>query len=326
MTDCTFEKLHEILAANPAGVLFVRDELSGWLADLERQGRESERGFFLQAWNGDAGFTIDRIGRGSIHVPKVCVSLFGNIQPARLRGYLSDAMRGGPGDDGLLQRFQVLTWPDLPRTWNLIDRPTNAAALKTAEHVFSELTELSANDPIRAAFAPDAQELFFAWWTELETKLRGNTLHPAMASHLAKYRKLMPSLAGLFEVADRASGEAAIDSQIAISLAHAKQAAALCDYLEQHAQRVYSCMIAPEMRGARELARHMKTRKLPSPFATRDVYLKGWSGLDNPQNARTALAVLEDAGWVRRTGNETRASAGRPSEAWLINPGVLRAE
>jgi putative DNA primase/helicase len=106
LTDATYEKLHEILSDNAAGVLVARDELTGWLADLEKQGRESERGFYLQSWNGDAGFSIDRIGRGSIYVPAVCVSLFGNIQPSRLRSYLSDAVAGGPTDDGLFQRFR----------------------------------------------------------------------------------------------------------------------------------------------------------------------------------------------------------------------------
>jgi hypothetical protein len=79
LTDATFEKLHEILAQNPAGVLVIRDELTGWLAELDRLGRKGERAFFLQAWNGDSGFTVDRIGRGSIYVPAVCVSLLGNI-------------------------------------------------------------------------------------------------------------------------------------------------------------------------------------------------------------------------------------------------------
>jgi hypothetical protein len=53
---------------NPSGVLVIRDELSGWLATLDKPGREGERGFFLSAWNGDTGYTMDRIGRGSIHV------------------------------------------------------------------------------------------------------------------------------------------------------------------------------------------------------------------------------------------------------------------
>jgi putative DNA primase/helicase len=48
--DATFEKLHEILGENPAGGLLLRDELSGWLASMERQGRESERAFMLECW------------------------------------------------------------------------------------------------------------------------------------------------------------------------------------------------------------------------------------------------------------------------------------
>src|ERR1019366_991971 len=34
-TDATYEKLHEIMQDNPAGVLEVRDEQPSWLADLE---------------------------------------------------------------------------------------------------------------------------------------------------------------------------------------------------------------------------------------------------------------------------------------------------
>ena len=41
--DATFEKLHEILSENPAGVLSVRDELIGWLGELEKpDGRANE--------------------------------------------------------------------------------------------------------------------------------------------------------------------------------------------------------------------------------------------------------------------------------------------
>jgi putative DNA primase/helicase len=107
--DATPEKLHELLRDNPAGMLVIRDELSGLLATLDRPGREGERGFFLSAWNGDTSYTMDRIGRGSIYVEACCVSMLGGIQPARLRSYLlTDALADGPQNDGLLQRFQLL--------------------------------------------------------------------------------------------------------------------------------------------------------------------------------------------------------------------------
>jgi len=47
------------------------------------------------------------------------------------------------------------------------------------------------------------RELFIEWLAELEAKIRGDELHPALVSHLSKYRSLMPSLALLFELADR---------------------------------------------------------------------------------------------------------------------------
>jgi Protein of unknown function (DUF3987) len=325
LQSVTFEKLHEILARNPAGVLVVRDELTGWLAELDRQGRECERGFFLEAWNGDGSFTVDRIGRGSIFVPAVCVSLLGNIQPTRLRWYLSQVVAGGPQDDGLFQRFQIAVWPDLPRDWVLVDRRVNQEALQTAEHVFQRLVNLSADDPIRMRFGEDAQKLFFSWWTDLEKqKVRSGELVPALVSHFSKYRKLMPALAGLFELADRAA-MGALDSEVVIDLNHARQAAALCDdYFAAHAKRIYSCITTPELRAARELARHIQRRSLQDIFTTREVYLKGWSGLSTPESARDALEVLEEANWVVRVQSPSSPLGGRPAEEWAINPKVSR--
>jgi putative DNA primase/helicase len=315
--------LHEILAQNPAGVLVLRDELTGWLAGLDRLGREGERGFYLQAWSGDDGYAIDRIGRGSIYVPHVCVSLLGNIQPTRLRSYLSEVIAGGPNDDGLFQRFQILVWPDLPRKWKLVDRPANDTALQVVERVFQVLADLSADDPVRMHFASDAQELFLEWWSELERKLRGDSaLAPSLVAHFAKYRSLMPTLAGLFELADRAAEGEGVSGETQISLQHARQAAAFCEYLEAHANRVYSCIVSPQLRAARDLAGHIRRGALPATFTTRTVYLKGWTGLDEPEKAQAALRLLEDAGWVRRSTPRVSESGGRPSELWNINPKV----
>jgi hypothetical protein len=326
LTDSTFEKMHEIHNENPAGLFVVRDELTGWLAELDKQGREGERGFYLQGWNGDAGYTVDRIGRGSIYVPAVCISLLGNIQPARLRWLLSQAFNGGPSDDGLFQRFQILVWPDPPRDWRLIDRPPNSAALGAVEKIFSTLANLSADDPVRMRFSPEAQPLFYEWLSELENKIRSDSGLPApFVAHLAKYRSLMPTLAGLFELAELAN-EGAVQSEALISLSHAQQAAALSEYLESHARRVYACVISPECRAARELARHIQGGDLAEAFATRSVYLKGWGGLDTAERVRGAICLLEDAGWLRRAEIPSLPAGGRPSELWEINPKVTRHE
>jgi len=323
VNDATFEALHQTMSENPAGILVIRDELTGWWSQLDRAGREGERAFCLQAWNGDTGHTIDRIGRGTIHVEACCMSMLGGIQPGRLRSYMVDALEDGPSNDGLIQRFQLLVWPDTAPDWSYVDRAPDAASEQQAARVFRKLVELDAENPARFRFAPDAQELFIEWLAELETKIRGDELHPALVSHLSKYRKLMPALAVLFHLAETAAGNGAADT---VSLRHAQQAAAWCEYLESHARRVYSCIVTPQLRAARELADKIKHRKVGTErfFSCRDVYLKGWSGLDSPEAVKQAAEVLQDAGWVRDVCGESSdpLGRGRPSNRYEVNPGV----
>jgi hypothetical protein len=246
------------------------------------------------------------------------VSLFGGIQPARLRSYLQDALQDGPANDGLIQRFQNLVWPDPPKNWKLIDRIPDPEAESKARLVFERLAALSSDSPKVLQFSPQGQELFDAWITELESaKLRSDALAPAMVAHFSKYRSLMPVLGGLFELADWAADLGSGDQ---ISLAHARQAAALCEYLESHAKRVYSCITSPELRAARELGQHIERGDLGKQFTIRGVYRRDWSGLSTPTLARAAAELLEDAGWVRPVA--LGQTVGRPSETFDVNPAV----
>jgi Protein of unknown function (DUF3987)/Domain of unknown function (DUF3854) len=314
--DATAEKLHEILRDNPAGVLVIRDELSGWLATLDKPGREGERGFFLSAWNGDTPYTMDRIGRGSVYVEACCVSMLGGIQPARLRNYITEALQDGPLNDGLLQRFQVLVYPDITRDWHYVDRPPDSEAIERAERLYQGLVDLDPTQPLRFRFNPDAQQLFIAWFGELEAKVRSDGLHPALMSHLAKYRSLMPSLSLLFELAD--------GSKDAVSLQHARQAAAFCEYLESHARRVYSMIISRERQAAAELGRHLQAgwKRDEGTFTVREIYRNCWASLDTAERVRPALDILSDAGWIRRI--EAGERSGRPSENYAVNPCLRR--
>jgi putative DNA primase/helicase len=329
VNDATFEAMHRTMSENPAGIFVIRDELAGWWSTLDRNDREGERAFCLQAWNGDTGHTIDRIGRGTIHVPACCMSMLGGIQPGRLRPYLVDALKDGPSNDGLIQRFQLLVWPDTAPDWKYVDRAPNITSQQGAEVVFRKLIELDAERPARFGFALEAQELFIEWIADLEAKIRRDELHPALISHLSKYRSAMPSLALLFELADRASsvgfdGSSLAFSENLVSLKHAQQAVAWCSYLESHARRVYSCIVNRHVQAARELAEKIKRRKVgvDGSFTCRDVYNKGWSGLDEPELVKEGLNVLQDARWVREVSNQPKPSGGRPSARYEVNPRV----
>jgi putative DNA primase/helicase len=322
VNDATFEAMHQTMSENPAGILVVRDELTGWWSQLDRPGREGERAFCLQAWNGDTGHTIDRIGRGTIHVEACCMSMLGGIQPGRLRSYLTDALQDNPNNDGLIQRFQILVWPDPSPEWTYVDRIPHAEAIHQATRVFEKLVRLDPEYPLRVRFARDAQALFEEWLAELEAKVRGGELHPALTSHLSKYRSLMPSLALLFALWDGALDD---EWPKSVGLSFTRQAAAWCSpYLESHARRMYAGLVSPQVRAARDLAEKIKSRKVGAEgvFTLRDVYNAGWSGLDSPESAKAAIAVLEDAGWMRDITEPPGPSGGRPSLRHRINPRI----
>ena len=324
MNDGTFEATHQIMSDNPAGVFVIRDELTGWLSQLNTAGREGERAFCLQAWNGDTGHVIDRVGRGNVHVEACCMSILGGIQPARLRGYLVDALEDGPGNDGLMQRFQVLVWPDTVRDWEYVDWAPNPDLAEQVARIFRALVELDSEIPARFRFDAKGQQLFVAWLEELEAEIRGDELHPALVSHLSKYRSLMPSLALLFHLADAAAR--GVDLGDTVSLDQTRRAAAWCEYLKSHARRIYSCIVTPQLRASRELAEKIKGRKVGADcfFTCREVYLKGWAGLDSPEAVKRAAEVLEDAGWIREAPGEAKPSGGRPTHRYEINSEVWK--
>ena len=81
--DATIEKLGELLRENPRGLLVYRDKLAGWLRTLDKPGREGDREFYLEGWNGTGDYTFDRIGRGTVHIDAVTVAICGGIHTHR---------------------------------------------------------------------------------------------------------------------------------------------------------------------------------------------------------------------------------------------------
>jgi len=318
--DSTVEKLGEILAANPRGVLIFRDELSGWLRSLDKDGREADRAFYLEAWEGGGRFTYDRIGRGTIDISACCVSMLGGIQPGVLSGYIAAAVRGGAGDDGLVQRFQLLVWPDVSRQWRNVDCAPAAKARDEYQAAMLRLDTLDA--AALGAETPDdgglpflrfddaAQDLFDTWRSGLELRLRSGELIPALESHLAKYRSLVPSLALIFHLLAGNKGP----------VGHAPLHLALrwAEFLEGHAARLYSVVVNADAVAARRLAAKILKREVSDGFTRRDIIRKGWSGLTTMDTIQGAIDVLVELGWLREARRTD--TGGRHSLTYIINP------
>ncbi|MET3373740.1 putative DNA primase/helicase [Variovorax boronicumulans] len=316
VNDATVEKLGELLTANPWGTLSYRDELYGLLTGMDKQGQEGSRAFYLQSYDGNQGYTFDRIGRGTVHIPRVCLAMIGGIQPGRVQEYVRGAVAGGSADDGLLQRFGLTVWPDTGGEFVHVDQWPDTPAKAQAWEVFERLAQLqptSDTEPQVWRFDAQAQALFVEWRTPLEQELKRGDLHPAMESHLAKFRKLIPALALIFSLVDTPEAGVIGERELIRALAWG-------EYLRSHAERLYSAAMTPETGAAAGLLRKINAGALTDSFTPREVAVKGWAGMPTPDAVRKAADLLCDFDWLRRDVVRAGAAGGRPSDRYSINP------
>jgi hypothetical protein len=322
--DSTVAKLGDLLVHNPQGMLVFRDELIGLLASWDKDGHEEDKAFYLEGWNGTGSFNIDRIGRGSLHIKNLCISVFGGIQPELLERYLS-GISSSLDNDGRIQRFQVLVYPNsVPWQWR--DRYPVKGAREAVRDLFDRLAVF---DPLQdgAASADDfvklphfhfddaAQEIFVEWCAELNLVHIASETNPMMQQHFGKFEKLFCSIALILHLAEGSIGPVKAHSAL--------RAAAWCEYLTGHARRVYGLIEAARITTARMVSRRLTERKLDDGFTVRDVVRKQWAGITTTMQAEAALGILEDHFHIQ--SSETINPTGRPTTRYSINPKILGA-
>jgi hypothetical protein len=320
VNDSSVEALGEVLRGNPDGTLLYQDELIGLLRQLDKEGNEGARAFYLAGWSGSEPYTFDRIGRGlSRRIDGVCIALLGSIQPAVIGDALREAVAGN-GGDGLLARFSMLTWPDIGGEWRNVDRFPDSNAYATASATFRRCEAIDV-DTLGAVnlgefgkglrFDESAQADFEAWRQTFERQQRAATDHPALIAHRDKYRKLVPALALICHLADNPNGgPVGADSLL--------RAIGWVEYLESHAKRAYASVSRADFASARELLRRIQVGEVPDHFRARDIYIKGWSRLATPEQAHRAARTLADFDYLREF--DEQRTGGRPTTSYDVNP------
>ncbi len=316
--DATTEELQHLLAGQPRGLLFVRDELTGWFGNHDRYGgKGGDRAFFLEAWNGGA-YTVDRVKHRSqpLRILRTAVGIFGGMQPDRLREALAGA------DDGLAARFAYV-WPDPPPISKLISEPDEA--MRDRRNRLIEAARCLHGVPMCVDVAgepapgllrldPGARALFDELRQEAMQRARssrglaggwhGKT--PGRALRLALVYELLawPACHG---------PEPRVISADAMA-----RAAGYLDYLAAMFDRTTAGLaISRDEADAAAIARYiLSTRAIV--LNERELYqLPGWSWLRDNARRASALRVLTDAGWMRRaTGTGTRRRRGD----WQVSP------
>lgn len=267
--DVTVERLAQLLAENPRGLLVIRDELSAWVKSMNqyKQGKGADRQFYLSVWSG-APVKVDRVGSGTptdILIARPCLSVVGCIPPEVL-GEFDD--RGGL-DDGFLPRL-LFTWP-LQRPVRWTDATISQPVRDGYDNLIRELFAFPMQkEPVSLLLSDEALALF-KWWHDTHCEeTEQPQLPPFLRGAYAKLKGYCPRLALIHAVVtnpttervEKASVEAAIQL-VSYFKAQARKVMPLLG--ENKSSEVERCKA--EIRRKLSVSRSMKKRDIQKSSA-----------------------------------------------------------
>lgn len=322
-SDATIEKLADLMAPSP-GLTLIRDEIAGWVGAFNRYTKaEGDRQFFLECYSGGP-YTVDRISRGTVRVPDVYLNILGGAQPDRAREIFGE----GP-NDGFAARVTAV-YPDLPPTWNEVDRWPDRPARVALDAVCDRLVAADWS----ALLPPDdwkplpycrpdreAGGLWSEWHTSVMVALRAGRWEGRHAGRVGKYPGLAARLALGWHFVGWAAGRVADDALARVPALTMASVLDLMDgYVRPMDDRVYRAFDrTAAATGAERIARWILATR-PESFTLRDVRRHEWSDLTDPVAVAAAVEWLAAKGWVREADPEQRL--GRPANRYLVNPRV----
>jgi hypothetical protein len=230
-----------------------------------------------------------------------------------------------------------MAYPDLPKTWELIDRRPDSGMRNSFHNICETLsktnwaTTLHTDAEVEAGratpyarFSPDAQEIFNEWLTEHMIGIR-SAGESQVEGFMNKQRGLLVRLALVIHLTAYAAGEET--DPRAVSTRSLSRALALVEYYlvptwrrvlaafgktqtESAAMRIARVIIAERMNGVR----------------ISDIIKRDGHGLKDRATAEAALDDLVARDWLAAPERTTGPRGGRPSETYRVNPRVFQME
>lgn len=294
------------------GLLLCRDELSGWLAGMDRYSGGGDRAFWLEAFGGRS-YGVDRKNAPEpIIVDHLSVAVLGGTQPDKL-----DSLLVRSDDDGLLARFLV-TFPSpapLMRPSSVLDDLKVQRAFEQLRALEPVIDDDGSKRPYFLRFQEPAQDAL----QEFREQCRAweKDASGIMKSHVGKLPGLAVRVATVLALQDSVADAA--QHVTTISAAHfGRGCHYVGEHLRQHAFKAYgAASLPPELRAASRVAEIIRTEGLRQ-ISTREIQRRDIAGLQSAKEIGPAFAALENAAWISQMAQPS--GPGRPAKVFAVNP------
>ncbi len=180
VSDVTPEALYMVLGdknGSKDGLMLYRDEIKGFMDDMERYHSSGEVSNYLYIWDGTS-FPVTRKTQEELYVEDPFLSIMGGIQPS----VVSDTFKKKLADVGFVQRW-LFVYPDVIPVYEYSEMSLDAICQAAWNEMF---TKLLAIQDMTLTLSPGAKKLYIAYCNE--TWRRQLDVTPWYASMLAKLR------------------------------------------------------------------------------------------------------------------------------------------
>lgn len=244
--DATLEAIAMLLHHNPRGLLFFRDELSGWVGSMDayRGGKGADREAWLSFWSGQPHVVNRKSSKEPIVLANPFLCVTGCIPPEVL-GELAD-QKGR--EDGFIHRL-LLAYPDpVPLEWN--DAGMDPEVIAGYERVLAKLWALQPETgwegesrPVVLEMTPAGKRVWDRWINRHYAERDGADFPPNLRGPWAKMEGYFLRVALILHLCRFVCREAEDEQVDDWSITGAT---AVMEYFKSHARRVYAGLNAPE--------------------------------------------------------------------------------
>lgn len=237
--DITVEALVDLHQEVTTGVGVFKDELAGWLKDMNKYREGSDLEFWLSTWSGTS-VNVNRLTRVGSFVENPFIPVIGGIQPAVLNELYNQEKK----DNGFMDRM-LISYPDvtIPK-YNDEEISTDAiiwynsiiANLRKVIQKLKQETEAEEIKKIEVYFNSEAKKLWINKFNEITEKQNSDNENEYFKSMYPKQKSYIPRFAFLLNALNSVCN-ADIDFKI-IEADAMKGAIKLSDYFVATAKKI----------------------------------------------------------------------------------------
>jgi hypothetical protein len=237
--DITLEALVDLHQEVPTGVGVFKDELAGWLKDMNKYREGSDLEFWLSTWSGTS-VNVNRLTRVGSFVENPFIPVIGGIQPAVLNELYNQEKK----DNGFMDRM-LISYPDvtIPK-YNDEEISTDAiiwynSTIANLRKVIQKLKQETDEDEIKKIevyFNSEAKNLWIKKFNEITEKQNSDNENEYFKSMYPKQKSYIPRFAFLLNALNSVCN-ADIDFKI-IEADAMKGAIKLSDYFVATAKKI----------------------------------------------------------------------------------------